>query len=249
MEHITEDNILDFSFINLDTLEKPIKAVCVELHGFTDSTMYEKSPKKAEVLGRQGIVWVFPYYSVWAWMSKSSLQFIEQVLDAVYKKLKIVDSTPLIITGGSMGGLTAICYQIYGKRKAVACAANCPVTDMALFYERSIRSRRAILSAHILDETPLEKITYKYSPINLVEKLPKIPYLLVFGGKDGSVTEEYWDVFLKKMSGYGHYVKPIIHEDMDHCDIDSHTEVFDAWCDFIINHSHCYDMLQEERQQ
>lgn len=243
MEYITEDNIFDYSFINLDVLEKPVKAVCVELHGFTDATMYDKSPEKARVLGEQGIAWVFPYYSVWAWMSKSSLQYIEQVLDAVYKNLELDDSVPLIITGGSMGGLTAICYQIYGKRKVVACAANCPVTDMELFFKRSVRSRRAILSAHILEEAPLEKIMFQYSPIHLIEKLPRIPYLFVFGGKDGSVTRDYWDVFLQKMNGYGHCVMQIIHDDMEHCDIDSHKEVYDVWCEFIVNHASGCDRL------
>ena len=120
MNFINEDNLMDYAFINTDALIPPVKAVCVDFHGYTDGTMFSKSEGKAKVLGEQGIAWVFPYYSVWAWMSEASQAFNEQVLDAVYRKLGIPDTVPLIITGGSMGGLTALCYQVYGKRKAAA---------------------------------------------------------------------------------------------------------------------------------
>ena len=132
-----------------------------------------------------------------------------------------------------MGGLTALCYQVYGKRKAVACAANCPVTDMSQFFEICTDARRAILSAHILDERQLGDILDTYSPIKLVDKLPDIPYLLIYGEKDERITEGFMAQFLEKMKAAGHDVTHILQKDMVHCDIDSHKESFDAWFDFI----------------
>ena len=83
MQFVNEENIFDYAFINIDALMLPVKAVCVDFHGYTDATTYSESPAKAKLLGEKGIAWVFPYYSVWAWMSKSSQEFIEKVLDAV----------------------------------------------------------------------------------------------------------------------------------------------------------------------
>lgn len=237
MQFINEENILDYAFVNFDTLKRPVKAVCMEFHGYTDATMYEKSPAKAKIMGGQGIAWIFPYYSVWAWMERSSQEFNEQVLDAVYRKLQISDDTPLIITGGSMGGLTALCYLVYGKRKAAACALNCPVTDMTKFFDLVPSARRAILSAHILEERPLRAIMDGYSPVNLVDKLPKIPYLLIYGEKDELITKNFMPRMLEKMSVSGHNVTHLLQKDMTHCDIDSHKETFERWCDFIITNS------------
>ena len=234
MKFINKDNIFDYAFINADALVYPIKAVCVDFHGYTDATMISKSEGKAKLFGENGIAWVFPYYSVWAWMSKASQEFNEQVLDAVYEKLQIPDTTPLIITGGSMGGLTALCYQLYGKRKAVACAANCPVTDMGVFFRDFDHVRRAILSAHILDERPLETVLKEYSPVKLADKLPAIPYLLIYGEKDPIITDRFMPQFVEAMQAAGHNVTHILQKDMDHCDLEGHKEALDAWCDYII---------------
>lgn len=235
MRCINQDNISDYAFVNTDALTLPVKAVCVDFHGYTDATMFSESNEKAKRLGEKGIAWVFPYYSVWAWMSRSSQEFNEQVLDAVYQKLQLPDTVPLIITGGSMGGLTALCYLVYGKRKAVACAANCPVTDMGVFFRDFDHARRAILSAHILDERPLETICDAYSPVKFVDKLPHIPYLLVYGEKDTVITDRFMSKFVEKMKAAGHDVTHILQKDMVHCAISSHKEAFDACCNFIIS--------------
>jgi hypothetical protein len=175
MRCINQDNVSDYAFINMDALTFPVKAVCVDFHGYTDGRMLTESDAKAKQFGKKGIARVFPYYSVWAWMSRSSQEFNEQVLDAVYQKLQIPDTVPLIITGGSMGGLTALCYQVYGKRKAVACAANCPVTDVGVFFRDFAEARRAILSAHILDERPLEAVRRVLAAQAFVSEEPENP--------------------------------------------------------------------------
>lgn len=234
MRYINEENLFDYAFVNLDALTFPVRAVCVDFHGYTDSTMFSESNEKAKRLGEKGIAWIFPYYSVWAWMSESSQEFNEQVLDAVYQKLQLPDTVPLIVTGGSMGGLTALCYLLYGKRKAVACAANCPVTDMGVFFRDFDHARRAILSAHILDDRPLETVLEKYSPVKFVDKLPHIPYLLLYGEKDTVITDRFMPQFVEAMQAAGHDVTHFVQKDMVHCDMRSHKEAFDAWCSFIV---------------
>ena len=51
MQFINEENIFDYAFVNIDTLKRPVKAVCVDFHGYTDATIYSESPAKAKVFG------------------------------------------------------------------------------------------------------------------------------------------------------------------------------------------------------
>ena len=99
MKYIRSENLLDYAFINEDTLVHPLRGICVSFHGYTDATMYKSSDEIASALGRQGIAFVFPYYSVWAWMSRSSQAFNEQVIDAVYERLQADEAVPLIVSG------------------------------------------------------------------------------------------------------------------------------------------------------
>ena len=135
MKHICPDNLLDFAFVNFDTLEYPVRGIFFYLHGYTDATMFTQSNEMAALFGKHGIAWVFPYYSVWAWMSRSSQIFNEQVLDAVYERLGVDDTVPLMIGGGSMGGLTALitgsmftttAAQVGGSAMAIVLAAVFP---------------------------------------------------------------------------------------------------------------------------
>ena len=234
MKYINKENLADFAFLNTDTLKPPLRAVCVCFHGYTDATMFEKSPEMARKLGERGIAWVHPYYSVWAWMSPSSQEFCEQVLDAVYDKLGAESDVPFIVSGGSMGGLTALCYLVYGKRKAIGCALNCPVTDMAKTYEDKPTFRRAILSAHIENADPFETVMKKYSPVHFAYRLPDIPYFFVYGERDEYFTEVQMPPMRAELDKYGLSYKLSVVEGMTHCDIEGHSGILGEYCDFLI---------------
>lgn len=234
MKYINADNLYDFAFLNEDTLVYPIKKLCVSFHGYTDGTMFEKSPQEAKMLGEQGIAWVFPYYSVWAWMSKSSCEFVEQVLDAVYERLHLSDDIPFVVSGGSMGGLTALNYLVYGKRKAMACALNCPATDMYRGFHDRVRMRRAILSAHILEDGDLDDITKKYSPYYFADRLPNIPYLFIYGSRDIYFTGTQMPRMKEKLDEYALNYTLTVHEGMDHCDLAGNPKAMDQYLNFIV---------------
>lgn len=236
MKYITPENLSDFAFLNDDTLTLPLRGICVCFHGFTDSQTFQKSGELERYLGEKGIAWVWPYYDVWAWMSKNSCAFNEQVIDAVYEKLAAPEDIPLVICGGSMGGMTALNYVRNGKRKAVACAVNCPVLDIEHFYNEAHSLRRpAILQAHIEREESLEDIMKYYSPIYFAGELPKIPYYFVFGSLDHPGINDPIEAFDKKMSDLGHDYKLTIKEGMRHCAMSEHKDIFDEYHEFIIN--------------
>lgn len=233
MTHITKDNLENYAFVNLDTLTYPVKAVCVCFHGFTDDTVYEKSPRQASELGSKGIAWVYPYFSVWAWYSDNSRKFNEQVLDAVYGKLNLSDDIPLIISGGSMGGMTAFMYCIDGKRKPKACAMNCPVTNVRAHFENNFYIRRAIMDAHIDKETDMLAFTESISPVYRIADFPDIPVFSLFGGKDSCITEKEYIPFIEKMKIKN--METVISEEMEHCGTDNDEKGYRAMTDFIIN--------------
>ena len=233
MKYINSENLFDYAFLNLDTLHYPVRAVCVNFHGYTDATIFERSNDVARELGEAGILFVFPYYSVWAWMSQSSREFIEQVLDAAYDRLSLDETVPLIVSGGSMGGLTALNYLIYGKRRAIGCALNCPVSDMKGIFDDKWDIRRAILSAHILEDTPLSDVLMRYSPVYFADKLPKIPYFLIYGDKDPYFFETQMPPFIERLESLNVDFKLIKQAGMLHCDIKSHPEALSEYCSFI----------------
>ena len=234
MKYIDRENLFDYAFLNEDTLQLPLRGICVCFHGYTDGTMYEKSPKEAEILGKAGIAWVFPYYSIWAWMSENSQAFNEQVLDAVYERLGAGDDVPLIISGGSMGGMTALNYLVTGKRRATACALNCPVSDLERIFADRRDFRRAIVSAHIEKEEALPEVLKRYSPVCFSQKLPKIPYFVVYGEADTYFAQTQMPPLSEQLKTQKLSHTLLLEEGMGHCDLAGHPKMHARYCDFII---------------
>ncbi len=235
MKYINASNLSDYAFVNEDTLARPLRAVCVCFHGYSDATTYEKSPTIARILGEQGIAWVFPYYSVWAWMSRNSREFNEQVLDAAYDRLGADESIPLIVSGGSMGGMTALNYLVYGKRTAIGCALNCAVTDLNRLFTDSPFFRKSILSAHITEEGPLDAVLSRYSPVAFAASLPSIPYYLVYGDADPYFYQTQMPLMVERLEHFGRDYTLLTVPGMAHCDIDSHPSARSAFCNFMVS--------------
>ena len=234
MNYMTWENLSDFAFVNTDTLTGDIKGVVVNFHGYTDASMFTKSGIYAESLGKKGIIYIFPYYSVWSWYSKSSMAFVEEVIDTVYAHFALPSDIPFMTTGGSMGGMVAMLYGVYGKRKICACACNCPVTDLVIRM-RDHNMVRAIYSAYNLEDKPFEQCVREHSPIHMAEKFARVPYKFVFGGADGCITPEQSVPFCEKMRECGHKFTSETVSEMVHCDILSHKLATAEYIDFVID--------------
>lgn len=232
MNFMNWENISDYAFVNTDSLKGEPRGIVMNLHGYTDASTFTKSNPYAAAMGEAGIVFVFPYYSVWAWMSKSSFAYLEEVLDVVYAHYGFDENTPFVVTGGSMGGMTAMMYSLYGNKKARACACNCPVTDLPRIFERGKDMRRAIYSAHNLDERPLSECLEANSPIHNAERLPNIPYYIAFGEKDLGITAEGME-FCKKMKELGRELSFDVVPEMGHCNLMQFPEYAKKYADFV----------------
>ena len=62
-------------------------------------------------------------------MNQRAVNTVDDILDAACEKYGLAKSIPVVSTGGSMGGLSALEFSHYSTHNIVACAAASPVCD------------------------------------------------------------------------------------------------------------------------
>lgn len=235
MRHLCADNLSNYAFVNLDTIQKPIRGIVVNCHGFTDETTYSSSPRPGVDLGREGILYVFPYYSPWAWASDHAFAYIDEVLDVVWEMLDLPSDLPFLIAGGSMGGMTAMLYTLFGKRRVCAVACNCPVCDLRAILDNNPHVQRSVYYAYLDTERTIEEEIDRHNPILHVSEMPDIPYLMVSGQADLAVPEDRHAHPIKQaMEQAGKQAQFISVPAMTHCDLQSHEEYYLKYLDFCL---------------
>ena len=129
---------------------------------------------------------------------------------------------PVVSTGGSMGGLSALLYARYSARRIAACVANCPVCDLPYHYTERPDLPRTLYSAYgTSDAETLEEALEQASPLHLAQKgdMPRIPYAIFHCCADEAVNKErHSDRLVEQLSRLApvrYYEVP----DRGHCDL------------------------------
>ncbi|MDR3707323.1 MAG: prolyl oligopeptidase family serine peptidase [Capsulimonadaceae bacterium] len=135
-----------------------------------------------------GAVCVMPYYGPWSWMNNETVDFVDELVECVRREYGLISANPLIATGGSMGGYAALEYAIASKLSVTACFANCPVCDLAALYTERPDVPRTLHHA-FGSYCDISAALKAHSPLQQVDQLPNIPYLIVHGAEDSSVTK------------------------------------------------------------
>ena len=73
--------------------------------------------------------------------------------------------------------------------------------------------------------------------MEFADKLPKIPYLLIFGESDEYFIKNQMPQIVDKLNENRVDYKLFVQSDMKHCDIISHSEAKDTYCKFIIDNA------------
>ena len=229
---VTLDNMSLLCYTNAALIKGEIKGVATYFHGFGYGSMKGEPERYDEYLAENGILTMFPFYDPWAWGNKSAMDLCDRLIDLVYEKHGLSDDVPLVITGESMGGLTALAYNVYSKRRAVACAANCPVADLAKMNERR-DILRGLGAAYASEYDTLEEAIAAVSPVELVDKMPDIPYYVIQGGRDDELNDSVraGALLIPKMQKRGLDVKYVFVPDMVHCHMPMHD--YDAYYEFV----------------
>ena len=179
----------EVAWIGDDFVPGKIKGVVLSFHGLGGGVRGGPGTEELEWARNGGLI-VHPYSGPWAWMNRQARAMVDEVVDAIYAVYGLRDRTPLICTGGSMGGYGSLLYTRYAKRPVSACQANCPVADLKFhFHERpdlppTIR--------HAFEGYPgsLARFFVEHSPLHQVSAMPDIPYLIIHGGQDRAVSKK-----------------------------------------------------------
>ena len=134
------------------------------------------------------------------------------------KSFDLPENTPIISSGYSMGGYSALVYTRYSKRTPAACAALCPVCDFAFHYTERDDIPRTIYLAYMGYDMPFEEAIKSASPVELCDTMPDIPYVIYHGTADTEVRKDkHSDVFVAKMRALGRDVRYTEMEGLGHC--------------------------------
>ncbi|MBE6687258.1 MAG: hypothetical protein E7591_08565 [Ruminococcaceae bacterium] len=224
------ENLRRFAYVNDEIVKKPIKGIVIFFVGLGGCSMYDKSNEMGEFYADKGILFVIPYHNPWAWMNKQTVDFTDEILDVLFEKHDLSEGTPIVSSGGSMGGLSALVYTAYAKRTPSSCVANCPVCDLPYHYTERPDLPRTLYTAFASYEGNFEDALRSASPYHLVDKLPKeTEYTIFHCEKDEAVNiDKHSNRLTAKMKEAGFNITYYTVPDRGHCDL---GEIYDPMYD------------------
>lgn len=217
---ITYENLRNFAYSNDKIVEGKIKGVVLDFFGLGGQAMYWDDTENGKYFAKNGILFVVPYNNPWAWMNKQAVSITDEILDALFDKYDLDESTPIVSTGGSMGGMSALVYTKYARRTPVACVANCPVCDLVYHFTERVDLPRTLYSAFYNEEKTLNEALMSASPYHLAEKMPKINYHIFHCSSDTAVNiDRHSRQLVLKMQELGFSITFDVIEGREHCDL------------------------------
>lgn len=216
---ITFENLDSYAYSNASLCQE-IRGIVLSFFGLGGMHMYSDHPQEAYRYASHGLLYVVPYNNPWAWMNRQAIAYTDEILDVIFAHFCLPASTPIVATGGSMGGLSAIVYCRYAKRTPTACVANCPVCDLPYHFTERPDLPRTIYSAFWNEPGDLDEVLARYSPLHLVVAMPKIPYTIFHCTADLAVNKDlHSDRFVAAMKETGHSITYHTVEGRGHCDL------------------------------
>lgn len=218
---INYENLRKFAYSNDKLIKGEIKGVAIDFFGLGGQAMYNREDTKTGILlAEHNILFFIPYANPWGWMNRQEINLTDEIMDVLFEHYGLDEKTPIVSTGGSMGGLCSLVYSKYAKRTPVACVSNCPVCDLVYHFNEREDLPRTLYSAFCDCEGELNDVLAKYSPYHLAATMPKIKYTLFHCSKDGAVNiEKHSEKFVEKMKELGYDITFHVVPDRDHCDL------------------------------
>ncbi len=221
MEHIiTIQNLRSFAYCNHHICKKPIHGIVVSFFGLGDGTMFHEDTEDGRNYAEKGILYVVPYQNPWAWMNRQTVEYTDELIDVLFKEYALPMNLPIVSTGGSMGGLSALVYTAHAKRTPIACVANCPVCDLPYHFTERPDLPRTLYSAFGTYEGTLEEALRSASPLHLVDTMPLSAQYYVFHCEEDQAVnkQKHSDRFvetMQKQHSIAYYAVP----ERGHCDL------------------------------
>lgn len=216
---ITYESFRNFTYSNDTLIQGEIKGVILNFMGLSSAAMFSEHPRGA-ALAEKGIVYIIPYLHPWNWMNEQAVAYTDELIDVLFDHYHLPENTPVVSTGGSMGGLCSLVYTKYAKRTPVACVANCPVCDLLFhFTERPDLPRTLYFAYGTYEADTLEEAMQTASPLHLADDMPLIPYTIFHCDADQSVNiHSHSEKFVEEMKKE-HDISFIVVPGRGHCDL------------------------------
>ncbi len=197
--------IKDVAWTDESYVRGPIKAVILRFSGLngTRDLKAQAELNELEWADRGGLS-VLPYHSPWAWMSPDTVTFIDELVDALFLQHNLPSSTPIIATGGSMGGHGALTYTLKARHPIARCLATHPVCDLLYHYSERPDLPRTMHAA-FRSYGDISALLEEHSPLHQAASLPRIPYLFTHGARDQAVSKAHHsDLLVRALRAAGH---------------------------------------------
>lgn len=216
---ITYPTLRNFAYSNDRICQKPIRGIALSFFGLGGKEMFSEDTELGVFLAEKGIILVIPYTNPWSWMNRQAVAYTDELIDVLMAEYDLPEDLPIVSTGGSMGGQSALVYTAYAKRTPKACVANCPVCDLPYHFTERPDLPRTLYSAFGEYDCSLDEALRSASPLHLAEagKMPPVKYTIFHCTADKAVNKEmHSDRFVTAMNyGVDYFAVP----DRGHCDL------------------------------
>lgn len=232
---ITFDTIRQFAYVNDNICKKPICGIVVAFFGLSATVMYHEDFPDAEFFAERGILHVVPYNNPWSWMNRQAVDYTDEILDVLIEHYALDKNLPVVSSGASMGGQSALVYTAYSAHKPIACVANCPVCDVVYHFTERFDLPRTLYSALYREPGTLEDALKSISPLHLASKMPPVEYHIFHCNQDKSVNiDAHSEKFVAEMRRLNHHITYDIVDGRGHGDLT--PEMREKYMNYTVEH-------------
>ena len=210
---INRDTISSYANTNETLLQGQIRGIILELPGLGGGSclggsmqLEEYRSPQAVSYAEDGIIMAYMRPGPWSWGNCGSMRMTEAVAQALLQKYDLAADTPVVVCGGSMGGLGALNFAAHTGLSLRGVAAACPCVDVFGSFDKHPEFPCTLISAAACYDMPLEEALKRFSPVENVDRMPKVPYFICSDGDDTLCPEEQCDQYVETLKSRGHSV-------------------------------------------
>lgn len=222
---ITYEDLAYFAYSNDKLIEGPVRGIVVEFSGLNQTARFEEKPL-GTALAAKGILMLSPYLNPWNWMNKTALAMTEELLAMIRSRYALPVDAPVVVTGGSMGGLCALMFARYAQRAPIACVVSCPICDLFHYVAQKPERPRMLYGAyHDEGFDTYEEALTAHSPLYQAKAMPKeTRYVVYHCEQDQIVNIDLHSAKLVEALREEHQVTYHVVPDCGHCQMDEASQ-------------------------
>lgn len=210
-KYINKNTIQYYAKTNEAFLKGEVKGVIIELPGLDGGSclggnlnLGDYDTDHAVDFAKKGILLAYIFPGPWSWGNKSAIRMTNAVIDAIADKYSLKEGFPLVVSGGSMGGLGTLNFIAGTTHKVTAAVAACPVMDTLYSMGCHPEFPRTLLSAVGSYDMDYEDALKTISPVRKIGEMPFIKYFISSDGDDELIPEEQIENYAKALKNKGH---------------------------------------------